>query len=377
MIHGEFWKGRRVFVTGHSGFQGAWLSLWLQQLHASLIGYALEPPTSPSLFELADVARDMVSITADIRDLNRLVSALQAHQPDIVFHLAAQPLVRESYRDPVETYSTNVLGTVHLLEAVRRTPSVRVVVNVTTDKCYQNKEWVWGYREHDALGGHDPYSNSKACSELVTEAFRDSFFHPAALNDHPVALASARAGNVIGGGDWAADRLVPDCIRAFMADKKVLIRYPDAIRPWQHVLEPLAGYLLLAERLHQDGRTCSEAWNFGPDAGEPKPVRWMMECIARLWGDAAAWDIDPQAHLPEAQCLRLDSSKARTRLGWKPRWNVETALTKTIEWYKTYQATPDKIRDLTLRQIVEYTQPPAALARSEFRERVAAHEVEV
>jgi len=364
MMHGEFWNGKTVFVTGHSGFQGSWLSLWLQRLGANVVGYALKPPTSPNLFALADVARHMVSVTGDIRDRSRLASAMQGHQPDIVFHLAAQPLVRASYRDPVDTYSTNVLGTVHLLDVVRQTPSVRVVVNVTTDKCYQNKEWVWGYREQDPLGGHDPYSNSKACSELVTQAFRDSFFHSASL-EHPVAVATARAGNVIGGGDWAEDRLVPDCIRAFLAGGRVSIRYPEAIRPWQHVLEPLAGYLVLAEQLFQDGGTYSQAWNFGPDEGEPKSVRWMMESIVRLWGEAATWDVDPRKHPPEAQSLRLDSSKARTQLGWKPRWTIETALTKTIEWYKAYQTAPEKMREITLRHIGEYAHPSSLVETSD------------
>lgn len=346
-----FWSGRRVLVTGHTGFKGGWLSLWLQQLGAEVTGYALAPPTWPSLFEAARVGAGMHSVLGDVRDFDALHTTLAEFRPEIVFHLAAQPLVALSYQRPVDTYASNVLGTVHLLEAVRQIGGVRAVVNVTSDKCYANREWVWGYRENESMGGDDPYSSSKGCAELVTSAYRTSFFSPTDYARHGVALASARAGNVIGGGDWAAHRLIPDLIRAFQAGRPASIRCPEAVRPWQHVLEPLSGYLQLAERLHIEGTTFAEGWNFGSAEADARPVHWLVERLAALWGPGASWALDAGPHPHEAHCLKLDCAKARTRLGWKPRWNLEEALAKTVEWY---QADADW-RQATLSQIAEFS----------------------
>jgi len=348
-----FWAGKRVLITGHTGFKGGWLSLWLQQLGAKVTGYALEPPTQPSLFEVAQVEQGMESVIGDIRDLAHLQAVFARSWPEIVFHLAAQPLVRDSYQFPVETYATNVMGTVHLLEAVRRTGGVRVVVNITSDKCYENREWVWGYRETEPMGGYDPYSNSKGCAELVTSAYRNSFFNPADFQRHGVALASVRAGNVIGGGDWARDRLIPDIMKAFLAGQPVTIRNPHAIRPWQHVLEPLNGYLELAEKLWQQGPDYAEGWNFGPNDEDARPVSWIVEYLAALWGEQARWVLDEGHHPHEAHYLKLDCSKAKMRLGWRPRWNLERALSKTVEWYSAYAAHED-LRTVTLGQISSY-----------------------
>lgn len=352
----DFWRGKRVFLTGHTGFKGGWLSLWLQSLGVELTGYALNPPTQPSLFEVARVRQSMRSIIADIRDLPALQQALQDAQPEIVFHLAAQPLVRYSYVNPVETYATNVMGTVHLLEAVRYTPSVKAVVNVTSDKCYENSEWVWGYREHEPMGGYDPYSNSKGCAELVTRAYRNSFFNPANYAQHGVAIASARAGNVIGGGDWAQDRLVPDVMRAIEASQPVNIRSPHAIRPWQHVLEPLSGYLALAECLCLDGPAFAEAWNFGPREDDAKPVQWIVEHLTTAWGPGACWQLDanPQPH--EASYLKLDCSKAKSRLGWVTRWPLAEAIARIVAWHKALHAGAD-MRAGSLAQIADYWSP--------------------
>ncbi|MBU1775020.1 MAG: CDP-glucose 4,6-dehydratase, partial [Gammaproteobacteria bacterium] len=299
-VNATFWRGKKVFMTGHTGFKGGWLSLWLQSMGAQVTGFALLPPTIPSLFEVADVAQGMTSIIGDIREAESLAKAVREAAPEIVIHMAAQPLVRYSYANPVETYSTNVMGTVHLLEAVRQTPSVRAVVNVTSDKCYDNKEWVWGYRENEAMGGFDPYSNSKGCAELVASAYRNSFFNPEKYHEHKVALASVRAGNVIGGGDWAADRLIPDILRAISDNKPVVIRSPHAIRPWQHVLEPLSGYLLLAEKLYEQGIAYAEGWNFGPNDEDAKPVQWIVERLTEQWGDGASWLLDGGEHPHEA-----------------------------------------------------------------------------
>ena len=346
-----FWRGKRVFLTGHTGFKGSWISLWLQNLGAELTGFALQPPTRPSLFEEARVADGMRSLIGDIRDLSALQQAIQAGKPEIVIHMAAQPLVRYAYQNPVETYATNVMGTVHLLEAVRNTPGVKAVVNVTTDKCYENKEWLWGYREDEPMGGHDPYSNSKGCSELVTSAYRRSFFQ-----EKGIALASARAGNVIGGGDWAADRLIPDILRAFEQNQPVIIRNPHATRPWQHVLEPLSGYLTLAERLCTDGQAFAESWNFGPHDDDASPVQWIVEHMVGSWSNGASWQLGGGAHPHEANYLKLDISKAKARLGWQPRWALSTALEKITAWHHAYLASTN-MHEFTMQQIANYAQP--------------------
>jgi CDP-glucose 4,6-dehydratase len=348
-----FWRDRRVLVTGHTGFKGGWLSLWLQALGAKVAGFALPPPTTPSLFVACGVADGMDSRFADLRDAQQVLAAAHAADPEIVLHLAAQPLVRQSYADPVETYATNVMGTVHLLEAVRQLPAVRAVVIVTSDKCYENREWVWGYRENEPLGGFDPYGSSKGCAELVTAAYRNSFFHPSRHAGHGVAIATARAGNVIGGGDWAADRLVPDCLRAIDAGTPLRLRYPDAVRPWQHVLDPLAGYLDLAERLHVEGADFAEAWNFGPSDEDARPVRWIVEQLIRGCGSRMSWEREPSPQPHEASNLRLDCSKARSRLGWRARWPLPVALEKICAWHKDFGRGAN-MRDCTLAQIREF-----------------------
>lgn len=348
-----FWKGKRVLLTGHTGFKGSWLSLWLQSMGAETVGYALAPPTNPSLFDVAKVGDGMISIIGDIRDLAHLKKVFSGYQPEIVIHMAAQPLVRYSYIEPIETYSTNVMGTVNLLEAVRATPSVKAVVNVTTDKCYENREWVWGYRENEAMGGFDPYSSSKGCAELVTAAYRNSYFHPEKYIVHGVAIASGRAGNVIGGGDWADDRLIPDIIRAIVQGKPVNIRNPHATRPWQHVLEPLSGYLVLAQKLFEEGATYGEGWNFGPNEDDAKPVQWIVERLTQSWGEGASWVVDSGDHPHEAHYLKLDCSKAKARLNWHPRWHLEDALGAIIDWQRAYRDGKD-IKALTLEQIRQY-----------------------
>lgn len=354
-----FWRGRRVFLTGHTGFKGSWLSLWLQKLGAELTGFALPPPTRPSLFEAARVDQGMTSVIGDIRDPGALAAALQRANPDVVIHMAAQPLVRRSYQDPVETYSTNVMGVVHLLEAVRRVPGVRAVLNVTTDKCYDNREWSWGYRENEALGGHDPYSSSKACAELVTAAYRSSFFSGAGGSG--AGIATARAGNVIGGGDWAADRLVPDMVAAFERGQPVRVRSPHAVRPWQHVLEPLRGYLSLSQALVERGPAVAQAWNFGPSDDDARPVAWVVEHMAGAWGEGAGWALDPGEHPHEASCLKLDISKARQGLGWHPRLRLPQAIALVVEWHRATGGGQDP-RAVTSAQIDHYqtlADPPA------------------
>ncbi len=336
-MNSSFWKGKRVFITGHTGFKGSWLSLWLQSLGAVVTGYALNPPTNPSLFEVANVSDGMRSLIGDVLDLKLLQSAMQEAKPEIVIHMAAQPLVRYSYVNPVETFATNVMGSVHLLEAVRSSEGVKAVINVTSDKCYDNRECVWGYREDEAMGGYDPYSNSKGCAELVTAAYRSSFFNPEAYKEHGVAIASARAGNVIGGGDWAGDRLIPDFIRAIVAGEKVIIRSPNAIRPWQHVLEPLGGYLLLAESLYNHGSKYAEAWNFGPSDSDAKSVEWIIRQLVNHWGSDASFKIDAgAANLHEAHFLKLDCSKARMQLGWKPQWDATETIKRICGWHNAH-----------------------------------------
>lgn len=347
-IRPEFWLGKRVLVTGHTGFKGSWLSLWLQSMGAVVRGIALPPPTEPALFIEANVANGMDHCIADIRDFAAIQPLIKEFKPEIIFHMAAQPLVRLSYQQPMETYATNVMGTVQVLEAARQTGSVKAIVNVTTDKCYENREWVWGYREKEPMGGHDPYSSSKGCAELVSSAYRASFF-----NDADIALATARAGNVIGGGDWAQDRLVPDILRALEKSEPVLIRNPDAIRPWQHVLEPLSGYLTLAHSLYENGQTNAEGWNFGPNDDDAQPVQWIVERLCALWGHNTQWQLQPGEHPHEAHFLKLDISKARQRLKWSPRWSLHTALTQTIAWHQAWVDQQD-MQAVCLQQIAGY-----------------------
>jgi CDP-glucose 4,6-dehydratase len=344
----HFWRGRSVFLTGHTGFKGGWIALWLAQLGAKVHGYSLTPPTTPNFYSETKLQeRIQSSDIADIRDLRKLKSAMKAAKPSIVIHMAAQSLVRESYKTPVETFTANVIGTVNMLEAVRETDTVQAVVNITTDKCYENREWLWPYRENDRLGGHDPYSSSKACAEIATAAFRNSF-----LAEAGIQLASVRAGNVIGGGDWAPDRLLPDFLRAMDACEILRIRAPNAVRPWQHVLEPLSGYLMLAERLVTDDANFAEAWNFGPEESDAKPVSWIVDRLCQKVPHAR-WALEgtPQPH--EAGLLKLDSAKAKTRLGWAPRWPLEIALDKTIEWHQAWKEA-QSMADVTVKQIDAY-----------------------
>jgi len=352
-VNPHFWRGKRVFLTGHTGFKGSWLSLWLQSMGAELHGLALSPPTVPSLFQIAEIGKGMHSTLGDIRHYETVQAAMTACQPDIIIHMAAQPLVRYSYAHPVETYATNVMGTVHILEAARQVGTSKAIVNVTTDKCYENKEWVWGYREDEPMGGHDPYSNSKGCSELVTAAYRNSYFNPDQYAGNGVALASARAGNVIGGGDWADDRLIPDILRAFESGKPVRIRNPHAIRPWQHVLEPLSGYLVLAERLYTGQKHYAEAWNFGPADQDAQSVSWIVARMCEQWGESACWSQDEGEHPHEAHYLKLDCSKARSRLGWQPHWSLAQALDHILAWHRAYLAGQDMAR-FSLSQINDY-----------------------
>lgn len=352
-VNPDFWRGKRVFLTGHTGFKGGWLSLWLQQLGAHLTGYALRPPTQPSLFEKAIVGAGMTSIIGDIRDSQKLMAEMREAQPDIVIHMAAQSLVRSSYVDPVETYSTNVMGTLYLFEAVRQCSSVRAVVNVTTDKCYENREWVWAYRENESMGGYDPYSSSKGCAELLTAAYRNSYFNAKSQTQYEVALASVRAGNVIGGGDWAKDRLVPDILSAFSRGEPVTIRNPHAVRPWQHVLEPLRGYLTLAERLFKEGTAFAEAFNFGPREEDTKSVETIVRQLATKWGNSASWQVDDANHPHEAILLRLDISKAAQRLGWRPILDLDASLELTVDWARA-NLNGDDMHAFTHAQINNY-----------------------
>jgi CDP-glucose 4,6-dehydratase len=347
------WRGRRVFVTGHTGFKGGWLSLWLASLGAKVRGYALDPEGVPNLFSAVALQELVEDVRGDVRDLLALQRALVDFQPEVVFHLAAQPLVRRSYADPIGTYATNVMGTVNLLETVRRAESVRAVVVVTTDKCYLNREWVWPYRETDPLGGFDPYASSKACAEIVSAAYRNSFFPPERQHEHCVALATARAGNVIGGGDWSEDRLIPDLIRGLLANETVLIRSPNAVRPWQHVLEPLMGYLTLAERLMGGDPRFADAFNFGPDFEGAWNVKQIADTLVRLWGGKGKWVCDEKPSVHEDHYLRLDASKARCELRWAPRLKIEAALEWTLEWFRAWSRGSD-MRTETLGQIAAY-----------------------
>ena len=349
----QFWNGKRVFITGHTGFKGGWLTLWLEAMGAKVAGYSLPAPTEPSFCKVVGIEKPIASTIADVRDLQALQKCLVAFNPEIVFHLAAQALVRPSYTDPVETYSTNVMGTVNVLEAARQCLSIRALVIVTSDKCYENTERESGYREDEPMGGYDPYSNSKGCAELVVAAYRNSFFNPDDYGRHKVALASGRAGNVIGGGDWATDRLVPDMVRAIVSGKPVRIRNPNAVRPWQHVLEPLGGYLLLAQRLCEKGPAFSGGWNFGPLDRDTRKVQEIVGQLTKQWGDGASWEADEGDHPHEARFLKLDCSKAHTELGWRPRLHVEQALAWTADWYKAWRKGGD-MRALSLRQISTY-----------------------
>lgn len=354
-FHNTF-RGKHILVTGHTGFKGSWLCMWLNHLGAHVTGYSLKPPTIPSMFEICALKKKMLSIQGDIREAPFLKKTFHQYKPELVFHLAAQSLVRTSYAHPVETYATNVLGTAHVLEACRQTPSVRAAVIITSDKCYKNPAEAKAHKENEPLGGDDPYSSSKACAEIVTGAYLKSYFHPEDYEKkHRVSLASARGGNVIGGGDWADDRIIPDCIRALSKNKPLRIRYPDAVRPWQHVLELLYGYLLLCDRLYHDGTRFSGAWNFGPDHKTEYTVRWVVDYVKTLWGNSKPWQIDKGLHPHETAFLKLNSAKARTKLGWKPRWNIHRAIEKTVEWYKAYER-GENMSDITLKQIEEYEQ---------------------
>ncbi len=348
-----FWNNRSVLLTGHTGFKGSWMSLWLQSLGAKLTGYALAPQTNPSMFDAVDAAKGMDHRIADIRDRQAMLDAVQAAQPEVVIHMAAQPLVRLSYDEPVETFDTNVMGTVNLLDACRQCPSVRSVVVVTTDKCYENREWIWGYREDEAMGGHDPYSASKGCAELVTSAYRRSFFQRGD-GMHPARLATARAGNVIGGGDWALDRLIPDMVQAFSRGDEVVIRSPHAIRPWQHVLEPLGAYLLLAEKLHAGTDDFAEAFNIGPNQSDAQPVSWIVDRMTASWSDSASWRLDDQVQPHEATSLHLDISKAMARLNWKPTLDLAQAIDWLVAWYRAFYEGSTDMRELTLSQISQF-----------------------
>ena len=349
-VDGSFWKGKKVYLTGHTGFKGSWLCLWLQNMGALVKGYSLDVNTKPALFTLANVAAKMESETGDIRNLEQLTKSMVSFNPDIFIHMAAQPLVRLSYQEPVDTYTTNVIGTVNVLEAARKCSNLKAIVSVTTDKCYENKEWEWGYRENESMGGHDPYSSSKGCAELVTSAYRRSYFS----SEDTASLASARAGNVIGGGDWAKDRLIPDILRAFEKFEPVIVRNPLSTRPWQHVLEPLSGYLVLAQELFLNGDNFAEAWNFGPKDEDCKPVSWILDKMVTYWGNNASWNLDKNNNPHEAGFLKLDCSKALNRLKWNPKWNLQLTLKSIVDWHQIYINGGD-VKEQCLREIKAYS----------------------
>ena len=349
-VDASFWKGKKVFLTGHTGFKGSWLSLWLQSMEVILKGYSLDINTKPALFEEANVAAGMESELGDIRNLEQLTESMVSFNPDILIHMAAQPLVRLSYLNPVDTYTTNVIGTVNVLEAARKCSNLKAMVSVTTDKCYENKEWEWGYRENEPMGGHDPYSSSKGCAELVTSAYRRSFFS----TEDTASLASARAGNVIGGGDWAEDRLIPDILRAFEKSEPVVIRNPLSTRPWQHVLEPLSGYLVLAQELFLNGDNFAEGWNFGPKDEDCKPVSWILDKMVTYWGNNASWSLDKNNNPHEAGFLKLDCSKASNRLKWNPKWNLQLTLKSIVDWHQIYSNGGD-LKKQCLKEINNYS----------------------
>ena len=348
-VNPSFWKGKKVFLTGHTGFKGSWLSLWLQDMGAVVKGYALEPNTIPSLFTEAKLGQNMDSEIGDIRDLNHITASMVSFNPEVLIHMAAQPLVRLSYQEPILTYATNVMGTVNVLEAARKCNHLKAIVSVTTDKCYENKEWEWGYRENEPMGGHDPYSSSKGCAELVTAAYRKSFFN----DTNSPFLASARAGNVIGGGDWSDDRLIPDILKAFEINEPVIVRNPMATRPWQHVLEPLSGYLVLAQHLYGDGSDYAEGWNFGPKDKDCKPVSWILDKMVAKWGKGASWELDKNNNPHEAGYLKLDCSKAAMQLNWSPKWNLEDTLESIIIWHQNYLSGKN-IQEQCLLEIAKY-----------------------
>jgi CDP-glucose 4,6-dehydratase len=348
-VNSDFWKGKKVFITGHTGFKGSWLSLWLQEMGSIVKGYALEPNTFPNLFTEAKVSHNMYSEIGDITDLNHITESMKEFNPEVLIHMAAQPLVRLSYQEPALTYATNVMGTVNVLEAARKCSNLKAIVSVTTDKCYENKEWAWGYRENEPMGGHDPYSSSKGCAELVTAAYRKSFFN----DENSAFLASARAGNVIGGGDWSADRLIPDILRAFEKKESVIVRNPLSTRPWQHVLEPISGYLVLAQHLFEEGSNFAEGWNFGPKDEDCKPVSWILDKMVTNWGNGASWELDKNNNPHEAGFLKLDCSKAAMQLNWFPKWNLEFTLESIINWHQHYIAQKN-IQEQCLLEIAKY-----------------------
>lgn len=348
-VNPHFWRGKRVFITGHSGFKGSWTSLWLQSLGANVKGYSLEPPTKPSLFVEANVGENMISEFGNINDLSTLKSSMRSFNPEILIHMAAQPLVRLSYNEPIETYMTNVIGTANVLESARVCSNLKAIVSITTDKCYENKEWSWGYRENEPMGGHDPYSSSKGCAELVISAYRNSFFN---ANDNAF-LASARAGNVIGGGDWSPDRLIPDILKAFEKKKSVKVRNSLSTRPWLHVLEPISGYLVLAEKLYSEGESFAEGWNFGPKYEDCKSVGWILENMAKKWGNGAHWELDNKNNPHEAEFLKLDCSKAAQKLNWKSKWSLEETLDLIVIWHRNWLS-GENIKQQCLQEIYNY-----------------------